>query len=112
MNETARRSDFRSVWCSIMLVRRMGSDGVVARAVIGAIAANRGIAPERVTLDARLDDDLSIDSLAMIEIGIELEERLGFKAPDAALAEELGLSTVQDLVLLVARELEQQGVRP
>ena len=90
----------------------MGSDGVVLRAVIGAIAANRGIAPDSVTLEARLEDDLSVDSLAMIEIGIELEERLGFKAPDAALAEELGLVTVHDLVSLVARELERQGIRP
>jgi len=95
-----------------MLVQRMGSDGVVARAVIGAIAVNRGIAPESVSLDARLEDDLCLDSLAMIEIGIELEQRLGFKAPDAALAEELGLVTVEDLVALVQRELARQGVRP
>jgi acyl carrier protein len=50
--------------------------------------------PSRVRLDASFLDDLGADSLALGEIVMELEERLGVTVPDEALA---GLTTVAGL---------------
>ena len=49
----------------------------------------------KITPEASIADDLSIDSLDAVEIVMALEEEFGIKIPD----EELGkLKTVQDIV--------------
>lgn len=58
-----------------------------------------------VAMNARLESGLGIDSMAMIEINVALEERFHFAMPDMASPAEANLSTVEDLVKLVAREL-------
>jgi acyl carrier protein len=53
-----------------------------------------------------LDADLGVDSLGMIQIGVALEEALGFRAPDVANADAHPLPrTVQELVGLVQAQL-------
>ncbi|MDY7226057.1 acyl carrier protein [Hyalangium rubrum] len=63
---------------------------------------------EQVPLTARLENGLGIDSLAMIEINIALEERFRFAMPDMTSPAEANLNTVEDLARFVAQQLSQQ----
>ncbi|NGO66874.1 phosphopantetheine-binding protein [Streptomyces boncukensis] len=58
------------------------------------LADQRGIAPELVTEDARLDDDLHLDSLALTEVGFLLFTE-GVGLDDAAV---LTAQTVGDVL--------------
>ncbi|WP_276926424.1 acyl carrier protein [Faecalibaculum rodentium] len=55
--------------------------------------------PELVVPEARLAEDLEIDSLAAVELALELEDTFGIEISDEQLA---GLKTVQDILDLVA----------
>lgn len=67
---------------------------------------------EQVPLTASLESGLGIDSMAMIEINIALEERFRFAMPDMASPADANLRTVEDLARFVAAQLTQQkGVR-
>ncbi len=48
-----------------------------------------------VTLEADLADDIGIDSLDAVELGMALEEKFGIKIPDEELA---NFKTVKDIV--------------
>ena len=52
-------------------------------------------------LDADLANDLSLDSLAMIELSVALEERFGITMPAGASPEDLRIRTVADVVRFV-----------
>lgn len=54
-----------------------------------------GVAPEDVTPEKSFVDDLDIDSLSMVEIAVQLEDRFGVKVPDDELN---NLKTVGDAV--------------
>ena len=54
-----------------------------------------GIEPSEVTLEKSFVDDLDIDSLSMVEIAVQTEDRYGVEIPDEDLAK---LRTVQDAV--------------
>jgi len=54
-----------------------------------------GIEPSEVTLEKSFIDDLDIDSLSMVEIAVQTEDKYGVKIPDEDLA---GLRTVGDAV--------------
>ncbi|GAA3876557.1 acyl carrier protein [Saccharothrix violaceirubra] len=54
-----------------------------------------GVAADDVTPDKSFVDDLDIDSLSMVEIAVQAEDRFGVKIPDDQLA---GLKTVGDAV--------------
>jgi acyl carrier protein len=54
-----------------------------------------GIEPSEVTVDKSFVDDLDIDSLSMVEIAVQAEDKFGVKIPDDQLAE---LKTVGDAV--------------
>ena len=54
-----------------------------------------GIAADVVELDKSFVDDLDIDSLSMVEIAVQTEDRYGVEIPDEDLAK---LRTVQDAV--------------
>ena len=60
-----------------------------------------------VPLTARLEGGLGVDSLAMIEIGIALEERFRIAMPDLDSPACAHLETVEDLARLVAAQLVQ-----
>ena len=85
-------------------------------AAIGAdvrriVARPLEIPAESVRDELELHRDLGVDSLAMIQIGVELEHELDFRAPDVEAGDALATRTVGDLVALVAAELEGQRER-
>jgi acyl carrier protein len=65
----------------------------------------------QVPLTASLESGLGIDSLAMIEINIALEERFRFRMPDMASPADANLKTVEDLARFVAAQLARQKGR-
>ena len=69
-------------------------DEIVA-AIAEIIEEVTGIEPSEVTLEKAFIDDLDIDSLSMVEIAVQLEDKYGVKVPDEDLA---GLKTVGDAV--------------
>jgi acyl carrier protein len=54
-----------------------------------------GVDASEVTADKSFVDDLDIDSLSMVEIAVQAEDKFGVKIPDDQLAE---LKTVGDAV--------------
>lgn len=54
-----------------------------------------GIEPSEVTPEKSFVEDLDIDSLSMVEIAVQTEDRYGVEIPDEDLAK---LRTVQDAV--------------
>ena len=61
-------------------------------------------AAREVTLDKSFIDDFDIDSLAMVEFAVLIEERLGVKVPDEELP---NLKTVGDAVNYVSANSRQ-----
>ena len=61
-----------------------------------------GVAVEDVTSEKSFVDDLDIDSLSMVEIAVQAEDRFGVKIPDDELA---NLKTVGDAVSYVAKNV-------
>ena len=59
-----------------------------------------GVAAADVTADKSFTDDLDIDSLSMVEIAVQAEDKFGVKIPDDQLAE---LKTVGDAVDYIAK---------
>ena len=64
-----------------------------------------GIEPSEVTMEKSFVDDLDIDSLSMVEIAVQTEDKYGVKIPDEDLA---GLRTVGDVVNYIEK-LEQEN---
>ena len=64
-----------------------------------------GIEPSEVTPEKSFVDDLDIDSLSMVEIAVQTEDKYGVKVPDEDLA---GLRTVGDIVAYI-QKLEAEG---
>ncbi|WP_028922373.1 acyl carrier protein [Pseudonocardia acaciae] len=58
-----------------------------------------GVEAEEVTSEKSFVDDLDIDSLSMVEIAVQAEDKFGVKIPDDQLAE---LKTVSDAVNYIA----------
>ncbi len=75
------------------------------------VAQTLEIPVESVRDELELHGDLGVDSLAMIQISVELEHELDFRAPDVDAADALATRTVGDLVALVAADLERQRKR-
>ena len=66
-----------------------------------------GIPPEEMKLHARIIDDLGLDSLDLVQLGIAAEGEFNIALDDEQIR---GLSTVGDIVNLVKRLTdEQQG---
>jgi acyl carrier protein len=59
-----------------------------------------GVAADDVTVDKSFVDDLDIDSLSMVEIAVQAEDKFGVKIPDDELA---NLKTVGDAVNYIAK---------
>ena len=59
-----------------------------------------GVPVDDVQLDKSFVDDLDIDSLSMVEIAVQAEDRFGVKIPDDQLAQ---LKTVSDAVDYIAK---------
>ncbi len=59
------------------------------------IAEVLGVDEDSVTAEANLIDDLGADSLSIMELHMEIEEKTGVKIPDEAVAD---IHTVQDVM--------------
>ena len=59
-----------------------------------------GIEPSEVTMEKSFVDDLDIDSLSMVEIAVQTEDKYGVKIPDEDLA---SLRTVGDTVKYIQK---------
>jgi acyl carrier protein len=64
-----------------------------------------GIEPSEITPEKSFVDDLDIDSLSMVEIAVQTEDKYGVKIPDEDLA---GLRTVGDVVSYI-QKLEEEN---
>ena len=64
-----------------------------------------GIEPSEVTVEKSFVDDLDIDSLSMVEIAVQTEDKYGVKIPDEDLA---ALRTVGDAVAYI-QKLESEN---
>ena len=64
-----------------------------------------GISADEVTPEKSFVDDLDIDSLSMVEIAVQTEDKYGVKIPDEDLA---GLRTVGDVVAYI-QKLEEEN---
>jgi acyl carrier protein len=82
---------------------RTGEEGTEAR-VARVLRESVGVDPERITPDARLVEDLGVDSLDRIELVFELESEFGIEIPDQEIAQ---VQTVGDVV----RRLEEAMAR-
>lgn len=71
------------------------SQEVLIAGIAEIIEEVTGIEPSEVTIDKAFIDDLDIDSLSMVEIAVQTEDKYGVKIPDEDLA---GLRTVRDAV--------------
>jgi acyl carrier protein len=63
-----------------------------------------GVAADEVTAEKSFVDDLDIDSLSMVEIAVQAEDRFGVKIPDDELA---NLKTVGDAVDYVSKSMNK-----
>lgn len=64
---------------------------------------------EAVTPDASLEAALGVDSLAMIEIAVRLEERFGIAFPPSASPADLSIETGRDLARFVAQRVAAEA---
>ena len=69
---------------------------------IRATLAELGIDPERIRPDARLVDDLELDSLDWIDLALRLEEKLEVELQEERLAD---VHTLQQVVELIEARL-------
>lgn len=76
----------------------------VEERVRAIIVEQLGVKPEQVTLKARLREDLTADSLDMVELVLTFEEEFSISIPDAEAAK---LSTVGDVVTCVKKHMKK-----
>lgn len=81
-------------------------EAVQVRAQIKEIIANvAGIDAETIADNASFMEDLQLDSLSLLEIGVDVDYAFKLGVPEERLQE---LRTVQDTVDLVMKTLEQR----
>ena len=78
----------------------------VGRQLCDIIAASRPKLAGKIKLDTQLTPELGIDSLAMIETVIAIEDRFGIVMPDFEEVDEERLLTVDNLVDMVMERLQ------
>ena len=81
-----------------------GQEGTEAR-VARVLQESVGVDPARIAPDARLVEDLGIDSLDRIQLVFELESEFGIEIPDREIAQ---VQTVGDVV----QRLEEAMAKP
>jgi acyl carrier protein len=67
-----------------------------------------GVDAAEVTPEKSFVGDLDIDSLSMVEIAVQAEDRFGMKIPDEQLTE---LKTVRDVVAYIGTARQEQAAR-
>ena len=64
-----------------------------------------GIERDNITMDAKFEEDLEVDSLGVVELLMALEDNFGVKIPDEE-AEQI--TTVGEAVDLVQKKLDER----
>ncbi|MFC5287609.1 acyl carrier protein [Actinokineospora guangxiensis] len=75
------------------------SDSDILTGLAEIVEEVAGVSPDDVTAEKSFVDDLDIDSLSMVEIAVQAEDKFGVKIPDDELA---NLKTVGDAVKYVS----------
>ncbi|HZS32568.1 MAG TPA: acyl carrier protein [Methylomirabilota bacterium] len=78
----------------------------VAASLREVMADRLGIAPEQITPEARLAEDLGLDSLDAVELAIAVERRFEIEVAEEELAR---LQTVADMLALVESRTAARG---
>lgn len=68
------------------------------------MAARLGLAAEQLVPEARLVEDLGLDSLDAVELAISVERKFDIEVPEEELTK---LKTVADMVALVESRIQQ-----
>ena len=76
----------------------------VAKELQEIMAARLGLPPEQLVPEARLVDDLGLDSLDAVELAISVERKFDIEVPEEELTK---LKTVADMVALVESRIKQ-----
>ena len=84
------------------------TDPAIAARVAEILTTRLGVDPEAIGPDARLREDLGLDSLDAVELAIAAERAFGVDIEEEQVAR---LRTVADIVALVAA-LRREGGRP
>ncbi len=77
------------------------TESIVQR-IVEIVSKESGIAPERIKGDADFTRDLQMDSLSIIEAGMQIEDEFGVTIPDEELHE---INTVNAAVERVTKHL-------
>lgn len=72
----------------------------ITTGLAGIVEEVAGVDADDVTVEKSFVDDLDIDSLSMVEIAVQAEDKFGVKIPDDELA---NLKTVGDAVDYIAK---------
>ncbi|SDC59647.1 acyl carrier protein [Actinokineospora iranica] len=78
------------------------SDAEILKGLADIVEEVAGVATDDVTTEKSFVDDLDIDSLSMVEIAVQAEDKFGVKIPDDELA---NLKTVGDAVNYIAKNV-------
>ncbi len=70
--------------------------------LVDLLVEELGIEREKISMDAKFEEDLEVDSLGVVELLMALEDNFGVKIPDEE-AEQIG--TVGEAVDLVEKKL-------
>mgnify|MGYP000409204306 CR=1 FL=1 len=63
--------------------------------VVEILSEQLGVAPEKISMDSLLEEDLDADSLDSIDIVMSIEDEFGIEVPDEVIAE---MKSVADIV--------------
>jgi acyl carrier protein len=81
----------------------MNQDATEIRARVKQIIANvAGLDPARIGDEARLRDELKLDSLSLLEIGVDVDLAFKLELPDE---QYKGIDSIPDMVALVQSRL-------
>lgn len=83
----------------------MSKDEIYER-IRQTLETNFEIAPERITPEARLMEDLELDSIDAIDMAVQIQDMTNVRVEEEQLK---NLRTVEDTVLLVLKLLEKNG---
>ena len=80
-------------------------DTEILAGIAAVIEEVSGFPPDEVTPERSFVDDLDIDSLSMVEVAVQTEEKYGVRIPDEDLA---SIRLVGDLIVYI-RKLEEEN---
>ena len=70
--------------------------------LVGLLVEELGLERENITMEARFEEDLEVDSLGVVELLMALEDNFDVKIPDE---EAEGITTVSEAVDVVAQKI-------